>query len=80
MSQGIIRSEGRGFWFVEEHESRRCFFVHHSQVITDIYLHIGDTIEFSVIPNPIRSGQQMAGSVKLIDRVMKSKSTAVDRA
>ena len=70
--KGVIRSECKGFWFVEDYESRRSYFVHHSQVISEIYLHVGDIIEFVVMPNPVRPTQMMAGSVKFIGREIDS--------
>jgi cold shock CspA family protein len=67
MSQGVIRSEStRGYWFVEDHESHRSFFVHHSQVADERFLHIGDIVQFEIVPNPVRHDQKMAGSVRYI--------------
>jgi len=72
MAKGTIRSEStKGYWFVEDHESHRSFFVHHSQVANEIFLHVGDIIQFDVVPNPVRPDQQMAGAVKFIGRVTK---------
>lgn len=75
LHQGVIRSEStKGYWFVEDQKSNLSYFVHHSQVIGERFLHLGDIVQFDVIPNPVRPGQQMAGAVKFIGRVTKAVS------
>jgi cold shock CspA family protein len=70
MAQGTIRSEStKGYWFVEDNESNRSFFVHHSQVADERFLHVGDIVAFDIVPNPVRPGQQYAGNVKYVGRV-----------
>lgn len=68
--QGVIGFESqKGWWLVEESESSSLYFVHHSNVIHDRNLHLGDVITFGLAPNPLKPKYMLATDVTFIGRM-----------
>jgi cold shock CspA family protein len=67
MFTGIVTAAGgRGFWFIEQDETRDAFFVHQNHVIGKKYLHVNDRVQFNIAPNPKKPGEMMATDVEIV--------------
>lgn len=65
----VVAASGRGYWFIEQDQTRDCLFVHQRDVVGKKYLRVNDRVRFNVIPNPQSkscSTDHMAVDVEII--------------
>jgi cold shock CspA family protein len=70
MLTGLVVFEGQGWWIVECDNTSEAVFTHHSKVLHNRYLHVGDRVRFESEPNPRKPGQNQAINVQFIGHVI----------
>lgn len=66
MFTGVVVSDGnRGFWFIEQDQTRDCVFVHQRNVRRNKFLHRNDRVRYNLAPNPRRPGEMEAVDVEI---------------
>lgn len=70
MFDGIVVFEGKGWWIVERDITSESVFAHHSKILRNRYLHVGDRVRFEIEPNPQRPGQNRAINVEFLGHII----------
>ena len=74
---GSVITEGaRGYWFIEQDQTRDSLFVHQSHVKDHKVLHLNDRVRFNVVPNPRKPGEFMATDVEIIGHTIAIQRSA----
>jgi cold shock CspA family protein len=77
MFTGIVVSSGsRGFWFIEQDNTRDCIFCHQNNVVRKKFLHMNDRVRFNLAPNPRRPGEMEAVDVEIIGLTVARQTSA----
>ena len=62
----VVAASGRGFWFIEQDQTRDCVFVHQNCVVGKKYLRVNDRVRFNLAPNPRKPSEMQAVDVEII--------------
>jgi cold shock CspA family protein len=55
-----------GYWFGEADETHESVFIHIKNVKGKRFLHLGDRVQFELVPNPLKPGEAHAANVEYI--------------
>jgi hypothetical protein len=74
----VVAASGRGYWFIEQDQTRDCLFVHQRDVVGKKYLRVNDRVRFNRIPNtnPKYSTGFMAVDVEIIGLTIARQKSA----
>lgn len=62
----VVAVSGRGYWFIEQDQTRDCLFAHQRDVVGTKYLHLNDRVRFNIAPNPKSATELMAIDVEIV--------------
>lgn len=63
-------TDNRGFWFAEADLTHESVFIHVKNVKGKRFLHLGDRVQFELVPNPRELGEFHAVNVEYIGHVI----------